>query len=415
MNTQNCCVDDCDDESISVAEALRRIESDLTPITDSVQVSIDHALGRVLAQDVHSPIHVPAFPNSAMDGYALRHADISTYARLRVVGTAFAGKPSVRSLQAGECLRIFTGAMLPEGADSVMMQEYVQTEGDAIQLTAPCTQGQYVVNVGENVQKGQIILYVGKKLLPADLGLLASLGITEVVVKRRLRVAYFSTGDEVCRLGEVPKPGQIYDSNRHSLAGLLKRLNIDGLDMGIIPDDPVAVEQALLQAAGDCDALITSGGVSVGEADFVTQVLQSIGELHFWKIAMKPGRPLTFGKIHKKAFFGLSGNPVSMMSTFYQFVQPALRHLQGQQAVPALRFQVPCLSVLKKLQGRVEFQRGILAPDAQGKLSVRSTGKQSASMLSSMSQANCFIVLPVECGDVAEGEMVWVEPFEGLI
>lgn len=415
MNAQNCCVDNGDEASISIAEALRRIESDLTPITDSVQLSIHHALGRVLAQDVHSPINVPAFPSSAMDGYALHHAESSPTARLRVVGTAFAGRPSAQRLQAGECLRIFTGAMLPEGADSVVMQEYVHAEGESIQLTAPCTRGQYVVDVGENVHQGARILQAGKCLLPVDLGLLASLGIDEIVVKRRLRVAYFSTGDEVCRLGEQPKAGQIYDSNRYSLAGLLARLNMDGLDMGIIPDDPVAVEQALLQATRDCDAIITSGGVSVGEADFVTRVVQRIGQLHFWKIAMKPGRPLTFGKIQQVAFFGLSGNPVSMMSTFYQFVQPALRHLQGQHKVQALRFQVPCLSVLKKLQGRVEFQRGILAPDAQGRLSVRSTGKQGASMLSSMSQANCFIVLPVECREIAVGDMVWVEPFEGLI
>jgi molybdopterin molybdotransferase len=381
---------------------------------DSVQVAIRSALGRVLARDVCSPINVPAFPKSAMDGYALRHCD-ATAPRLRVVGTAFAGKPCGQVIHAGECLRIFTGAMLPEGADTVVMQEYVQSDGESIQLTAACTQGQHVVSVGEDVKAGQIILGAGKRVLPADLGLLASLGITEVVVKRRLRVAYFSTGDELCALGEVPKAGQIYDSNRYSLAGLLSRLNMDGLDMGIIPDDPVAVEEAFLQAARDCDAIITSGGVSVGDADFVTTVLHKIGQIHFWKIAMKPGRPLTFGKIQQAVFFGLPGNPVSVMSTFYQFVQPALRYLQGQQKVQSLRFQVPCLSPLKKLQGRVEFQRGILALDEQGKLSVRSTGKQGASMLSSVSQANCFIVLPVECREVGVGDTVWVEPFEGLI
>lgn len=408
-------MDDYDHESISIAEALQRIESDLTPITDSVQVTIHNALGQVLAQDVCSPMNVPNFPSSAMDGYALRHSDVSPVARLRVVGTAFAGKPYAHAIHAGECLRIFTGAMLPEGADSVMMQEYVHTEGDTIQLTAPCTAGQYVVRVGENVHVGQKILSAGKRLLPADLGLLAALGINEIAVKRRLRVAFFSTGDELCTVGQVPKAGQIYDSNRHSLAGLLKRLEIDGLDMGIIPDDPIAVEQAFLRAAQDCDAIITSGGVSVGDADFVTKILRKIGHIHFWKIAMKPGRPLTFGKIQAVAFFGLSGNPVSMMSTFYQFVQPALRYLQGQQKVQPLRFQVPCLSLLKKLQGRVEFQRGILTPDAQGQLSVRSTGQQGASMLSSMSQANCFIILPIECSEIAVGEKVWVEPFEGLI
>lgn len=419
MNVSTCCTDEYDQESLAVVDALQRIESEIIPIQGHIHLPLSQCLGWVLAQTVVSPINLPSFPHSAMDGYAVRAADLSTQSTttLRIIDTVFAGKPSTQALSTGECVRIFTGAMLPEAADTVIMQEHVQLSEDQthIKISAAHAHGQHIVSVGENIRVGDSVLVAGKRLLPANIGVLASLGISDVLVMRRVRVAFFSTGDELCELGHRLQAGQIYDSNRYTLLSLLQRLNMDTIDMGHLPDDPAAIEQTLLQAVSHCDAILTSGGVSVGDADFVTAILRKIGQLHFWKVAMKPGRPLAFGKIQQIPFFGLPGNPVSMMSVFYQFVQPALRRLQGQMEQPPLRFKVPCLSPLKKLQGRMEFQRGILSRDTHGILSVRSTGKQGASLLSSMTQANCFIVLPVECTEVAVGDEIWVEPFEGLI
>ena len=267
----------------------------------------------------------------------------------------------------------------------------------------------------EDLTQGQVVLKPGKRLLPADIGLLASLGIPEVKVKRRLRVAFFSTGDELRAVGESLQPGQIYDSNRYTLYGMLTRLGVELLDMGVIRDEPKAIEQALVSAAADNDVIITSGGVSVGEADYIAEMIRQLGEIHFWKIAMKPGKPLTFGSIQKAIFFGLPGNPVSAMATFYQFVQPGLQRLMGEHQSPALRLTVPCRSTLKKRPGRTEFQRGILEPDPQGQLWVRSTGKQGSGILSSMSQANCFIILFPECTHIEVGQPVIVEPFAGLV
>ncbi|MCP4701266.1 MAG: molybdopterin molybdenumtransferase MoeA, partial [Gammaproteobacteria bacterium] len=262
---------------------------------------------------------------------------------------------------------------------------------------------------------GQIVLNPGKRLMPADIGLLASLGIPEVKVKRRVRAAFFSTGDELRSVGESLGPGQIYDSNRYTLYGMLTRLGIDFLDLGIIPDQREATEQALQTAASEADLVLTSGGVSVGDADYVTETLQQQGQVNFWKILMKPGHPLTFGKIGSTVFFGLPGNPVSAMVTFYQFVQPALRRMQGETETTPLRLKAPTVSKLKRKPGRTEFQRGILETDASGQLQVRSTGPQGSGVLSSMSKANCFIVLPKEQGSVEPGSIVEVEPFAGLI
>jgi molybdopterin molybdotransferase len=358
-----------------------------------------------------------------MDGYAVRGADLPTVgkAQLTVIGTSLAGQPYTETIQAGQCARIFTGAVIPKGTDTVIMQEHVQRSGDVIIIGAEHKTGQNVRPVGEDITIGQAVLKAGKLLSPADIGLLASLGIPEVKVFRRLRVAFFSTGDELCAVGEVPQPGQIYDSNRYTLYGMLTRLGVEIIDMGVVRDKPDEIENAFLSAANRNDAIITSGGVSVGDADYVTDTLRRLGEVNFWKVAMKPGKPLTFGKIqdlnslNSAVFFGLPGNPVSAMVTFYQFVQPALRRMMGQKQVTPTRVTVPCISPLKKRPGRMEFQRGILETDEQGRLVVRSTGKQGSGILSSMSQANCFIILPVECGNVAAGSEVLVEPFEGLV
>ncbi|MFA7097860.1 MAG: gephyrin-like molybdotransferase Glp, partial [Gammaproteobacteria bacterium] len=364
-----------------------------------------------------SNINVPPHANSAMDGYAVNSADFpeSGTRELTVIGTAWAGQPFAGSVARGQCVRIMTGAMLPDGTDSVVIQERVERDGDVIRFGTGNKPGQNVRQPGEDLAVGQVVLEAGKKLIPADIGLLASLGVAEVKVRRRLRVAFFSTGDELRSIGEPLEAGQIYDSNRYTLYGMLTRLGVDLIDMGVVRDRREDVQQAFTDAAAIADAIITSGGVSVGEADFVKETLETVGEVNFWKIAMKPGRPLAFGKVGNAMFFGLPGNPVSVMVTFYQFVQPALQRMMGQTQAAPIRFRVPCLSRLKKMPGRVEFQRGILETDAQGHMVVRSTGEQGSGILSSMSRANCFIILPMECGNVESGTTVDVQPFEGLI
>lgn len=415
MKTHSC--DDYDPNSLTVEEALQRIDHDLQAVRGEEQLALRSALSRVLAADVLSHIDVPGHDNSAMDGYALHGSDLPSegQAQLTVVGTSLAGQPYTETIQAGQCARIFTGAVMPNGTDTVIMQEHVERHGDMITISANHKKGQHVRPIGEDIAVGQPVLKAGQRLRPADIGLLASLGIAEVIVKRNLRVAFFSTGDELRSVGEPLQPGQIYDSNRYTLYGMLTRLGVEMVDMGRVRDTAEQVENALLSAASCSDAIITSGGVSVGEADYVTDTLRRIGQVNFWKVAMKPGKPLTFGKIQQAVFFGLPGNPVSAMVTFYQFVQPALRRMMGETQVTPVRFTVPCLSSLKKTPGRLEFQRGLLENDQHGRLVVRSTGKQGSGILRSMSQANCFIILPRNCGPLEAGSEVLVEPFEGLI
>jgi len=408
---------DYDPKVLTVEQALQRIEHDLQPILGQEQMLLRNALGRILSTDILSPINVPPHDHAAMDGYALRGADLphEEVGQFQLVGTSWAGKPYSETVGAFQCARIFTGGVIPPGTDTVIMQEDVTAEAEQVTIGKGHKVGQHVCYQGEDLAVGQVVLHAGKRLMPADIGLLASLGIVEVAVKRRLRVAFFSTGDELCPLGQIPQPGQIYDSNRHTMYSMLARLGVEPVDLGVVQDEPAAIESALEMAADCSEAIITSGGVSVGEADYVTDILRRIGQIHFWKIAVKPGRPLIFGKIKQAAFFGLPGNPVSAMATFYQIVQPALRRLMGQEKMIPVRVKVPCLSDLKKRPGRMEFQRGILEYNQEGQLVVRSSGKQGSALLSSMSIANCFIVLPMECDGVTAGDEVLVEPFEGLI
>jgi molybdopterin molybdotransferase len=307
-----------------------------------------------------------------------------------------------------------TGAKMPEGADTVIMQEHVVREEDTIRIVADHCAGQNVRHAGEDIQQGGVVLKPGKYIGPAELGLLASLGIAEVSVKRKIKVAFFSTGDELRPVGEKLEEGQIYDSNRYSLFGMLSELGVEVIDLGVIKDDPQAVEEAFIKASNMADAVFTSGGVSVGDADYVKQTLDKIGQVDFWRIRMKPGKPLAVGKINNAVFFGLPGNPVSVMATFYIFALPALKRLMGQTDINQTTFKIPCKSGLKKRPGRTDFQRGTMYRDENGEMVVEGAGMQASHILSGMSKANCFIILPAESGNVSAGDMVEVLPFEGM-
>jgi molybdopterin molybdotransferase len=409
--------DEYDPDALSVEEALYRIEADIRPIGGFEWLPIRDSLDRVLAADVRSPVNVPAHANSAMDGYAVASADLANdgVRELAIVGTAFAGRPYTGTVHAGQCARIMTGGVIPGGTDTVIRQEDVERLEGAVRIGPGHRSGQNVRPAGEDIAAGQIVLRAGHRVRPADTGLLASLGVAEVTVRRRLRVAFFSTGDELRSLGGPLGPGEIYDSNRYTLHSMLRRQGTSLIDMGVVRDQPEDVQRAFREAAAVADIVITSGGVSVGEADYVKETLERLGQVSFWKISMKPGRPLAFGRVQDALFFGLPGNPVSVMVTFYQFVLPALQRLSGELPRPRLRLRVPCVSRLRKTAGRTDFQRGVLEAGSDGRLVVRSTGPQGSGILSSMSQANCFIILPQEQGDLEPGAEVEVEPFAGLI
>ncbi len=412
------CADDYDPNSLPVERARQVILSLVQPVIGHERLFIRQALDRVLAADVIAPLDVPAHDNSAMDGYALRHADLAAEGEttLQVVGTAFAGHPYVGVVGAGQAVRIMTGGVIPSGADTVVIQEIVRVEGTNLVVPSGQRQGQNLRRAGEDLQAGEAALKAGKRLRPAEVGLLASLGQVEVSVHRRLRVALFSTGDELSSLGEPLGNGEVYDSNRYSMWAMLTRMGCEVIDMGVVRDDPAAIEAALIEAAAQADLILSSGGVSVGDADFIRGLMNKLGEVAFWKIAMKPGRPLAFGKVRDTWLFGLPGNPVAVMVSFYQFVRPAVLRMMGeppeQTVLPTLR--VPCGEPLKKGRGRTEFQRGTLY-QVQGVWHVKATGAQGSGILRSMAEANCFIVLEPECTSVAIGEMVSVQLMEGLV
>lgn len=407
------CIDGYDPEALRVDKAREAIRSCLVPIKEPETVPVRDSLGRVLAQDIIPAINVPGHDNSAMDGYAVRFSDLKNVSTLKQIGTALAGKPFHGKVTAGECVRIMTGAVMPEGTNAVVVQEICKVDGDKITIPAGQKAGQNVRFAGEDLKAGVPVLKAGQPVRAAELGLIASLGIGELKVKRRLRVAFFSTGDELASIGAKLKEGEVYDSNRYTLHGMLSRLGVEIVDMGVVRDDPAGLEKAFL-AASRHDAIITTGGVSVGEADFVKQLMAKLGEVLFWKIAMRPGRPMAFGRIGKAFLFGLPGNPVAVMVTFYQFVRDALLFLSGRTddfTIPLLR--VPSSTPIRKIPGRTEYQRGILYKEDDA-WKVRTTGQQGSGVLRSMSEANCFIVLEHERGKVEAGEAVSVQLMDTL-
>jgi molybdopterin molybdotransferase len=401
-------------------EALTKLQTSVSNVCEAITLPLSEALGFALAQDIQSPINVPPFNNSAMDGYAMLQADLleatsETPIVLTMVGRSFAGDPYSGGLVSGSCIRIMTGAVMPSCADTVVMQENTIANGDQISFSKVPKFADNVRNAGEDLQQGQNVLKIGHKLTPRDIPLIASLGIANISVFRQLKVAVISSGDELKNLGQPLSEGDIYDSNRYSIIALLSRLNVEIIDFGIIGDDLALIRDAIRSADQQADVVITSGGVSVGEADFIKDVLSELGEIGFWKLAIKPGKPFAFGKLPSSVFFGLPGNPVSAMVTLYQLAVPAMATMAGLTAKPAIRFNAVITDKLKKSTGRTDFQRAVYRANEEGQLVVSTTGSQGSGVFSSMSQSNCFIVLEQDRGNVAIGETVTIEPYSALM
>ena len=415
-DTSSCASAAPDSRALSASEARDRMVAEVVPIGGREFVPLRSALGRILAANIVAPHDVPAHDNSAMDGYAVHFDSLAAEGetRLNVVGTAFAGNAFSGLVGKGQAVRIMTGAVLPAGADTVVVQEVARVEDGAVIVPAGQRQGQNTRRAGEDLARGAVALPAGKRVGPAELGLIASLGIAEVAVKRRLRVAFFSTGDELASIGKPLAPGEVYDSNRYTLHGLLTRLGAEIIDMGVVPDVPEALEATLREAAEVADAIITTGGVSVGEADFVKEVLARLGQVSFWKLNIKPGRPMAFGKIGKAWLFGLPGNPVAVMVSYTQFALDALHRLSGLDPLP-LRplLNVTAANAIKKQPGRREYLRGTVAA-VDGEWQVKTVGNQGSGVLRSMSEANCFVVLPEDCAGVQAGDSVQVQLFDGV-
>jgi len=436
-----------DPQAMSSTQVTAFLQRLVQPVQERETLALRDALGRVLAADVVSPVSVPPHDNSAMDGYAFDGSALrpGQSLRLRVVGTALAGAAWRGSVQSGECVRIMTGAVMPEGLDTVVPQEFTQADGEHIHIAPDLLRaGDNRRLAGEDLMQGAGALAAGERITPAAIGLLASLGMAQVQVLRRLRVAYFSTGDEILSLGEPPREGAVYDSNRYTLFGLLTRLGVEAIDLGVVRDDPALLRDAFARAAAQADAVITSGGVSVGEADHTRSMMRELGDVAFWRIAMRPGRPMAVGRIprdkiwvkngscayaeiasssfirsnifpNEALLFGLPGNPVAVMVTFLAFVRPALLRMMGCTQAPPPLLRARSSEAIRKKAGRTEYQRGLVGLGADGQLEVRVTGNQGSGVLSSMVRANGLIVLPHASGNVAAGEMVDVMVFDGVI
>lgn len=402
----------CDTGAMSVQDALNTMLAQITPVNGCVTVSLANSLGHILAEDVLSPLNMPPFDNSAMDGYAFRFAEWFDGRVLPVAGIALAGQPFSGDIPAGACLRIMTGAQVPTGLDTVIMQEQTAQTSEGVLFTQPPKAKANIRYLGEEIRTGNVVLKAGSRLHARALPLLATLGLPEVKVRRRLKVAIFSTGDELKLPGTPLQAGEIYDSNRYGIEAMLNRMGIECLNLGIIPDDPAQLRDTFIQAAQSADAIITSGGVSVGEADYTKDLLLELGEVGFWSVAMKPGKPFAYGKIREKYFFGLPGNPVSAFVTFYQLVQPALRKLAGEISVAPLRIPAIAEHNFRSAKNRVDFQRGLISVNADGLITVCSTGAQGSGMFTSLCVANCFVIVEK---DVPAGSSVTIELFNEIV
>jgi len=412
----------CDDQNLlsgllTLEQARAKMLESITPITDTIEVATMDSYGYINAEDIQSPINVPNYRNSAMDGYAVKASDLplADPKPFKLVGTSWAGTPYLGTVNSNECIRIMTGAKLPDDADTVIMQEHILKENADIVISGGHKAEQNVRCAGDDIKQGAIVLKKGKLINAAEMGLIASLGLANVKVLRQLKVSFFSTGDELKGVGETLEDGQIYDSNRYTIFGMLQKLNVHINDMGVIPDDREKIEAAFLTAADQSDVIITSGGVSVGDADFVKETLEKLGQINFWKLAMKPGKPLAYGKVKSAMFLGLPGNPVSVMATYYQLGLPAIQHLSGNQNYKPVIAKARVTEPFYKRPGRLDFQRAIFSYDDNGEMIVKGVGMQASHILSGMSLANCFAIIPAVSGTINPGEMIQIQPFEGLI
>ena len=405
-------IETCDSPGLlPIQSAISTMLKQVIPVLESEQIELEDALGRVLAMDVVSNINVPPNDNSAMDGYALRCEDLIDNNQLQLVGTALAGAPFKHKVLAGQCIRIMTGAVIPQGADSVVMQENTDTKAGLVIFKQIPKPGNSVRKAGEDIHQGSVVVTKGTKLTPAYIALIASVGISEISAIRHIKVGLIATGDELTHPGQALTDGGIYESNRYALSALLKTFPVVLFDFGIVKDDKNDLKVIFEQAGNHCDLVLSCGGVSVGDADYVKEILDDLGSINFWKVAIKPGKPFAFGQLGNACFCGLPGNPVSSYVTFEQLVKPVLQKLSGQTYLPAPHFVAKAASLIRKRPGRTDYQRGLFYRDEQGELLVKPNGKQGSGIMSSIAHANCYMILEQDTGDVQEGEAVNIQPF----
>ena len=415
LSNEPGCLGEYDPNAMQIESAKKLISSFIKPIKETESIKLIDSLNRVLALNLVSPINVPNYDNSAMDGFGFNISSLKNTKKLMVKDTVLAGKPIKFSVKDGEAIQIMTGGKIPKGVDTVIPIELVKYVNNEITFIEMPKIGANIRKCGEDIKHKDIVLNKGTLLHPAELGLIASLGLSKIKVFKKLKVGFFSTGDEIVKAGAKIKSGQVYNSNHFTIYSMLNRLNIESIDLGLIPDSKIIIKNTLLKAAKQADVIITTGGVSVGEADYMKEVLKEVGQVLFWKLSIKPGRPMAYGKIDKADFFGLPGNPVSAMVTFYQIVQGALKSRMGlkiDDAIPLLK--VECVESIFKRAGRTEFQRGILF-QSNGVWKVKTTGQQGSGILSSMSKANCFIVLSADRGAIKAGEIVDIQLMDSFI